>query len=115
MESVARIGPSIHIKGEVASGEPLAIAGHVDGTIAVDGHRLTVDPGSRIEATVTAHTIIISGTVSGKLNAGSRIEVRETATVRGDMTAPVVCLAEGATVHGRVETSKRKADAKSAA
>ncbi len=115
METPARIGPSIHIKGDIASSEPLAIAGHVNGTIAVEGHHLTVDPGGRIEATITAHTIIVGGTVSGKLNAGSRIEVRETATVKGDMTAPVVCLAEGATVQGRVETSKRKADTKNAA
>lgn len=107
MDSIAVIGPSIRIKGEVTAREPLTIAGHVDGTIDVDGHALTVDASGRIHANVKAHTIVISGTVSGRLDAGARIVVRETATIEGELTAPAVSLADGATVHGKVETAAR--------
>lgn len=107
MDTAARIGSSIRIKGEVHSGEPLVIAGHVDGTIEVSGHPLTIDPGGSIEATVGADTIVVSGKAKGLLTATARVIIKETATVDGDVAAPVISLAEGATVHGRIETSKK--------
>jgi cytoskeletal protein CcmA (bactofilin family) len=109
MQTMATIGPSIHIKGDVTSREPLTISGQVEGTISVDGHALTVDGGGRLTATVMADTIVVSGWVSGSLSANARIVVRDTATIDGDISAPIVTLADGATVNGRVETAKRKA------
>jgi cytoskeletal protein CcmA (bactofilin family) len=109
MDTMARIGPSIRIKGEVISREPLTISGHVDGTIDADGHPVTVDDGGKVIATITAHTIVVAGQVYGSINADARIIVRETATIDGDLAAPAVSLADGATVQGRVETAPRKA------
>jgi cytoskeletal protein CcmA (bactofilin family) len=111
MDTTAGIGPSIHIKGDVTASEPLTIAGRVDGTIAVDGHALTVAAGGHVQASVTAHTIVIGGIVNGRLSAGARIVVRETATIEGDLSAPAVSFADGATVHGKVETAARRAPA----
>jgi cytoskeletal protein CcmA (bactofilin family) len=108
METIATIGPSIHIKGDVTSCEPLLISGQVEGTVSVDGHALSVDGSGRLTATVMADTIVVSGWVSGNLRAGARIVVRDTATIDGDISAPIVTLAEGATVHGRVETAQRQ-------
>ncbi len=109
MDANAHIGRSIHIKGDVTAHEPLTIAGHVDGTIEVHGHALTVTPDGRITATVTADTIIVGGTVNGSLLAGARIVVRDTATIEGDLSAPAISVADGATLHGRVETAARAA------
>ena len=109
MESTALIGSSIRIKGEVSSREPLVIAGHVDGSIEVVGHQLTIVESGNVTATVQADTIVVAGTVTGILNATSKIIVRATACIEGDLSAPSVSLADGATVHGRVETSVRKA------
>jgi len=107
MDSIARIGSSIHIKGEVTASEPLTIAGRVEGTIDVAGHAVTIDPSGRVEATIFADAIIIAGTVQGQLSATARIVVRETATIEGDLSAPSISIAEGAAVHGKVETVKR--------
>lgn len=107
MDSIAMIGQSIRIKGEVTAREPLTIAGHVDGTIDADGHAVTIEATGRIQASITAHSIIIGGTVTGRIAAGGRIVVRETAKVDGELTAPAVSLADGATVHGKVETAPR--------
>jgi cytoskeletal protein CcmA (bactofilin family) len=109
MDTSARIGSSIHIKGQIVAREPLTIAGHVDGTIEVTDHALTVSPGGQINADIVAHTIVVGGRVNGNLLAGARIVVRETANIEGDLSAPAVSLAEGATVHGRVETAARTA------
>jgi cytoskeletal protein CcmA (bactofilin family) len=109
MDALAHIGPSIHIKGDVTAQEPLTISGHLDGTIQVNGHALTVTPDGRLNATVTAETIVIGGRVNGRVQAGARIVVRETATVEGDLFAPMIGVADGATVSGRVETTARAA------
>jgi cytoskeletal protein CcmA (bactofilin family) len=109
MESPARIGASIRIKGEVISREPLSIAGVIDGTIDADGHPLTIEQGARLDATITAQTVIIAGQLNGTVMAGARIAVHETAAVEGELSSPAISVAEGATVQGRIETSTRKA------
>ena len=47
MSNTAHIGPTISIKGEVTSEEPLTIAGHVDGSVEVAGHVLTIVEGGK--------------------------------------------------------------------
>ena len=83
MDSIARIGSSIEIKGEVTSREPLVIAGRVEGSVDAEGHALTLDPGGRLEATVIAQTLVVAGAVKGSLTAEARIVVKDTAIDRG--------------------------------
>src|SRR5438093_3187473 len=109
MDAIAKIGPSIRIKGDITANEPLTIAGQVDGTIDVKGHALTVTQEAHLNATVTAETIVVGGRVKGKMLGGARIVVGNTATIEGDLSAPAISLADGATLHGRVETTARRA------
>ena len=107
MDAIAQIGPSIRIKGEVTSQEPLIVAGHIDGTIQVSGHSLTVAAGARITATINADTVIIAGQVRGKVQGASRIVVRDTGNIEGDLSAPAIGVADGVGVfwdpgHGRL-------------
>lgn len=103
MDTSALIGPSIHIKGEVSAREPLTIAGHVTGTIDVSGHPLTLTEAAHIDANIVAHTIVVSGTVNGQLNAEERIVVERTATLHGDVSAPTLTVHDGAVLQGRLE------------
>jgi cytoskeletal protein CcmA (bactofilin family) len=109
METPAHIGPSIRIKGEITAKEPLTIAGHVDGSISAEGHPVTIVEGGTVRATVEAHTIVVSGSVTGHLIADARIVVRESAVIEGDLSAPAISLAAGGTVNGRIETTARAA------
>ena len=102
------IGKSIRIKGDVVAREPLLIAGRVEGTIAVDQHTLTIAPDASINAAITAESVVIEGTVEGDLAATSKILVQSTAKVEGECSAPIVSIAEGAIVQGRIETTQRK-------
>jgi cytoskeletal protein CcmA (bactofilin family) len=108
MNATAQIGPSIHITGDIAAQEPLTIAGHVTGTIDVSGHALTLTEAARITAEVVAHTIVIGGNVSGRLNADGRIVVMQTASVEADLEAPTVSIADGAHVKGRFAIAGRR-------
>ena len=108
MSTSAGIGPSIRIKGEIVAREPFLISGHVDGTIDVDGHMLTVAEGATVAATATADTVVIPGNVKGDVSAATKIVVRETARVEGGISAPTVSISDGATINGKVETTSRK-------
>ena len=103
------VGHSIRIKGEVTANEPLVVAGHIEGAIEVNGHLLTVAEGASVAAILTADTIIVHGHVKGEMSAANKIVIRETASVEGEVSAPIVHVADGAILHGRVETTSRKA------
>jgi cytoskeletal protein CcmA (bactofilin family) len=109
MNGTAHIGPTISIKGEVTSQEPLTSAGHVDGSVEVIGHALTIVEGGKATATLLATTIAVSGTVQGSLRANEKIVVSETAVIDGDLAAPALSLADGARVQGRIDTGDRRA------
>ena len=100
------IGKSIRVKGEVSAREPFLVAGQVEGTVIVDGHALTV------AAVVTAETVVIQGTVKGATSASGKIVVQPTAKVDGELSAPSISVAEGASIHGRVETTQGAAKLK---
>ncbi len=109
MDTVAQIGPSIRIKGDITAQEPLTIAGQVDGSIDVSGHRLVVTEAGRVTANITAHTMVIGGVVCGRLNAAGTILVKQTATVEGEIAAPSVCVDDGAQLQGKFEITGKRA------
>jgi cytoskeletal protein CcmA (bactofilin family) len=108
MATTAQIGKTIHIKGTVTSDEPLTIAGSVEGSVTVNGHALTVTEDGSLNADATADTILIEGTAKGQLKATTRMTLRPTSTVTGDIHAPTLSIAEGAKIHGRIDAGARK-------
>ena len=109
MDVVAQIGPSIRIHGNITAQEPLTIAGHVSGKIDVRGYRLVVTEAARVTADIIAHTLEIGGTVTGKLCAEEGVVVHQTATVAGEMTAPLVSVSDGAQLQAKLEIVGRRA------
>jgi cytoskeletal protein CcmA (bactofilin family) len=104
----AGIGQSIRVKGELIAREPLLISGRVEGTIEVDQHTLTIADGATVDATVTADSVVIQGSVKGDLAAAKKIVIQQSAKVEGEVTAPSISVADGALVQGKVETTQRK-------
>ena len=105
-------GTSILIKGEIVGQEDLTIGGRVEGKIRLEGRVLTLAPGSQVVGEVTAGTVIVGGQVEGKITATARLEVRAAAVVTGDLDTPVLVVADGANVSGKVEMPKRERKAK---
>jgi len=111
MSTSSVIGPSITIKGDVTANEPLTIAGRVDGTVTLTGHPLTIDERGHVKATVHGDTIIIGGHVKGSVTATVRLDLQETAVVDGTVSAPLMTVADGAHLGGKVEVAGRKGEA----
>lgn len=105
-ENSTVIGKSVTIRGELAGQEDLYMDGTIEGTISLSGARLTVGPNARVQADLQARDIVIYGRVDGKVRATGRIELRDSAAVRGDLFAERLSIEENATVKGRVELTE---------
>ena len=105
----AWVGEALTIQGKIISTQDLTIDGKVDGTIELGNHTLTIGSGADVKANLAAQTITISGTVTGNVTATSVVDLRATGSVDGDIVAPRLIMAEGATIRGKVDAAgKRK-------
>jgi cytoskeletal protein CcmA (bactofilin family) len=104
----AWVGKALVIQGKVTSSENLMIDGRVEGTIELGDHNLTIGAGASVEADLVAQTIVVSGAVTGNVLASVKVDLHATASVIGDITAPVLLMADGAVVTGVVDAVGRK-------
>ncbi len=110
------IGRAAQIEGTLSGSADMLIEGKLRGTIDGSG-RLVVAESGRLEANLHARVVIISGTVTGDVSADERIELKSSATLTGNITAPRIQIHEGATFQGevRMATPDKKATAVSPA
>jgi cytoskeletal protein CcmA (bactofilin family) len=113
MDKIVNIGQSIHIKGELTGNEDLTIEGKVEGKVLLKDHNLTVGANGKITAEIQAKTVMVVGEVVGNVTADDKVEVAATGSMRGDIVAPRVVLADGAKFKGSIDMD-RKAQSASA-
>jgi cytoskeletal protein CcmA (bactofilin family) len=99
----ATIGRSITIRGEVTGDEDLLIQGHVEGSVNLKQHSVTVGAEGEVKADITARIITVEGRVEGNLKAEEQVILRSAAIVEGDIAAPRVVLEDGARFRGGVD------------
>jgi len=104
---IVNIGKSVVIKGELNGSEDLTIEGHVEGTIQLRDHVLTIGPNGRIKAQVFAKSVIVLGEVNGNVTASDKVDIRDNGSVDGDIVSPRVAIAEGAHFRGSVDMQRK--------
>jgi cytoskeletal protein CcmA (bactofilin family) len=109
--STACIGKSVIIKGEVIGAEDLTIDGQVEGRIELRDHSLTIGVGAALKADVIARTVTVRGAVTGNIMASEILQLRETGSVDGNISAPRFAMSDGGMLSGRVETRPAPATA----
>jgi len=107
----AWIGQGVVVEGKITSSQELRIDGKVDGTIEVGNHGLILGANAMVKADLVAKTIVISGAVIGNVTAIDRLDLHASGSVEGDIRAPRLVVAEGATIKGKVDTGERAAKA----
>jgi cytoskeletal protein CcmA (bactofilin family) len=114
-KDIVNIGKSVVIKGELNGSEDLTIEGHVEGTIQLKDHVLTIGPNGKIKAQVFAKSVIVLGEVTGNVTASDKVDIRDNGSVDGDIVSPRVAIAEGAHFRGSIDMQRAggKPDAKS--
>jgi len=109
--TLARLGPSLHLKGEITGNEDLHVDGSVEGLVSLEDRKLTVGPSAKLTADVVAREIVVFGTVKGNLRARDRIEIKKDGSVVGDLTTARIMIEDGAYFKGSIEIDRGGAEA----
>jgi cytoskeletal protein CcmA (bactofilin family) len=96
------IGETITVTGNVSGDEDLTVRGRIEGSIAI-GKTLIVEQTGVVRAEVQAGNCVISGVVVGNIAASESVEITKEARMVGDISAPRVIIADGASFRGRVD------------
>src|SRR5215470_17788125 len=97
------IGQGIEISGQVQFNDRLQVDGKITGKVTSENGVLTIGESGLIEAQVDVGTCIIYGRIEGDLSSSTRIEIRKTGRVRGDIITPSLLIEEGAVLNGMVK------------
>ena len=102
-ESVAMIGTSVSIKGEVTGQENLRIQGRIEGKISLRGQDVTVGKSGKVQADIHAKAIHVEGEVVGDLYGEQEIIIEASGQVTGNLVAPRVNLENGSRFKGSID------------
>src|SRR5438128_4635548 len=108
--ATARLGASLHVKGEISGNEDLLIDGSVEGLVQLDERKLTVGATAKVTADIIAREVVVYGTVKGNLRAQDRIEIKKDGSVNGDLTTARIMIEDGAYFKGSIEIDKTDKD-----
>ncbi len=106
---VATIGKSVVVKGELSGSEDLYVDGQVEGSIALRGQSLTIGPNGRVRANIEARNVILHGQVDGNITASDRVELRKSASLKGDIATARIAIDDGAYFKGTIDIQKPEA------
>lgn len=96
------IGSSIVIDGEISGDEDLVIQGTVKGRISLK-ESLMVEGSGVVEADIETQNVEIGGRVTGNITATDKVELKSDCRVVGDIKAPRILIADGASFKGNVD------------
>lgn len=101
----SRIGDNCVCKGMLHGADHCTVGGKVVGECDLSGI-LFIEISGHWKGNIVADVVIIAGTVEGSVFAHSKIELGQTGKVAGNLSAPVIAVAEGATIDGEITMTK---------
>ncbi|PHS20601.1 MAG: hypothetical protein COA86_01245 [Kangiella sp.] len=107
------LGKNIKFRGELIGTEDLHIEGVVEGVVIMKGHNLSIGEEGVLNANVHAQNLTIHGKLTGDVLADELIQVKSTAVVKGNLTAPRIQLDDGGKFRGSMDmtdTDQEKKD-----
>jgi cytoskeletal protein CcmA (bactofilin family) len=115
--TAARTGESVvasglTIEGKIDGSGNVRVAGSFKGTVHVKGE-LTIEPGATVEAEINADAVLVGGQVRGQIVASTRVELRESGVLIGDLKAGSLTVAAGSKMRGRVEFGWKEGEVES--
>lgn len=106
--AISIVGPGMKIVGDCITDGTVRIEGRVEGSVQA-GKAVVVGKDGTIEGNVETQDAVISGVVTGTINAESRLELQSTCRIEGEVYARRMQLEEGAILNGRVQMGEKKA------
>jgi cytoskeletal protein CcmA (bactofilin family) len=102
VSSVAVIGPTMKVTGQIFSQEALYVDGEVDGCVDLS-HSLTVGQNGKVQANIKARDVTIFGVVNGNVEANEKIAIRDKGSLIGDIRTAGIVIDDGAYFKGNID------------
>lgn len=96
------IGSSVTIEGDITGNDALQVHGTVRGGKITVKDALLVAPTGRIEGDVESAGVDIAGIVQGNITATDKVELKSGGKLVGDVKAPRILIADGASFKGNI-------------
>jgi len=100
------IGRGIEVKGDIVFADRLQVDGKVNGKLTSDSGTLIVGESGHVEAQIDVGVCVVHGALHGNLIARSKLEIRQTGRVHGDVITPVLLVEEGAVFNGAIRMTQ---------
>jgi cytoskeletal protein CcmA (bactofilin family) len=97
---VSILSTGVRIEGKFYSEGNVRIDGKIMGDVIVNGN-LTLGESSKINGTVKARNITISGALHGNINATEKVILESKSVLKGDLVAKILVVEEGAKFDGQ--------------
>jgi cytoskeletal protein CcmA (bactofilin family) len=99
--SLTIIAQGCRFDGTVSGSGDIHVQGELIGEVASSGALVVAENGTA-RANLHARTVVVAGSVQGDVSADEKIELKPSANLRGNITAPRIMIQEGATFEGQV-------------
>lgn len=97
------LGAGLSFNGQVSGEEDLTVEGTIEGKIELRKNLVRVGSRGRVKAEIVCRLADIAGQVEGNVVAEEQVLVRQSGSVRGNLTAPRVSLEDGAKFKGAID------------
>ncbi|NNK85018.1 MAG: polymer-forming cytoskeletal protein [Desulfobacterales bacterium] len=94
------LGNDANFDGTINFKGTIRLDGKVKGKIVSDGGTVIIGDKATIEAEIAVETVIIKGSVNGKIQAKDRIEAYPPARIVGELQAPTIIIDSGVVFNG---------------
>lgn len=100
------IGRGIEVKGDITFADRLQVDGKSTGKLTSDSGTLIIGESGQLDAQVDVGVCVVHGELRGNLVARSKLEIRRTGRVHGDVITPVLLVEEGAVFNGAIRMTQ---------
>ncbi len=104
-EAAAVIDRKSEITGTLHSSGNVLIEGRFHGEVEAN-ETVWVETGAQSDGQLRAAAAVISGTVDGKVDCGTRLQIASSAVVTGEIKTPILVIEDGATVNCRFSMAR---------
>ena len=99
------VGSNTTIKGNFECKEDFLVEGTVEGNLRSEG-LIVLGKEAVVKGEVSAKEVAISGIVVGTVTCLEKLEIFESAKIKGTIQAPVIKMAAGAQINARIIMSR---------
>jgi cytoskeletal protein CcmA (bactofilin family) len=81
----------------------------VEGSIVLNGNRVTIGRNGHVAASISAREVVVLGKVRGNVSASDRVDIRAEGALTGDVSAARISIEDGAFFKGGIDIRKPEA------